>query len=114
MKEKKAVILIGPISGDISRAIKAFADAELKFTSDEYFVCHNPMRDHEAIKGKKLKSEAHYMKQSLSAICDAKDKHRENLLAVALPYSHKSLGAVCEVSLCEKLHIRIREAGIYS
>jgi len=75
------IILIGPVSGNVERARELFSDVERGIIEEKGdVVVHNPMRDHEA-----GHSEAWYMKQSLSSICDLVDAKTPNLLAVLLP-----------------------------
>ena len=94
------IILIGPVSGNIERAKRVFATAERAFVEEGHVVVQNPMRDH--VGGK---SEAEYMQESLSRICQLVIDKTPDLIAVVLPYWSKSDGAVCEAELCRKLKI---------
>jgi len=97
----KNVILIGPVSGNVEKAKKVFSIAEVCLHKMGHLVVHNPMRNHVA-----GKSEAEYMKASLSKICNL--VNTDNLVAVLLPNWKMSNGAFCEAVLCKKLGIKTR------
>ena len=94
------IILIGAVAGNVELAKRLFAQVEEEIIENGDVVVHNPMRDHEA-----GHSEAWYMKQSLSSICDLVDAKTPNLLGVLLPGWRDSDGSFCEIMLCRKLGI---------
>jgi hypothetical protein len=97
---KMNIILIGPVSKDIERAKFLFTSVERACVEEGHVVVQNPMRDH--IAGK---SEAEYMQESLSRICQLVIDNKPNLIAIILPHWDHSEGALCEIDLCRKLHI---------
>ena len=100
------VILIGPVSGDINRAKRVFALAERLCIETNHLVVHNPMRDH--VGGR---TEAEYMQESLSHICQLVIEGTPNLMAIVLPQWFKSKGSRTESLLCEKLDIPVVSTG---
>jgi hypothetical protein len=96
------IILIGPVSDNVERAKRVFALAEKLLTEAGHIVVHNPMRDHMA-----GLTEAQYMAQSLSSICNLKGEGRirGTLCAFLLPSFRDSMGSICEYWLCLKLGI---------
>jgi hypothetical protein len=97
---KLNIILIGPVSMNIERAKLVFTTVERACVEEGHVVVQNPMRNH--IAGK---SEAEYMKESLSRICQLVIDNKPNLIAIILPHWDLSGGALCEIDLCRKLHI---------
>ena len=96
------VILIGPVSGNIELAKHVFRAVETACIKTGNVVVQNPMRDH--VGGK---SEAEYMQESLSRICQLVIDETPDLAAILLPGWENSDGATCEAALCRKLGIRV-------
>jgi hypothetical protein len=102
------IILIGPVSGNVERAKRVFTQAEREYRVRGHNVVQNPMRNHVA-----GHSEAWYMKQSLSNICNLVDEDTPELLAVLLPGWGCSKGSIAEYWLCEKLGIASQQWNPY-